>query len=129
MSTDQRTFAAAVVDVVLVAVFVLIGRAGHREPISTAEFLVTFWPFAVALAAGWLAVRAWRAPFAIGRTGLPLWPLTVGLGMVLRIVSGQGVGWPFVLVATIVLGAFLLGWRVLLEALERRSTRPSVRRR
>jgi hypothetical protein len=129
MSTEQRTFAAALVDVVLVAVFVLIGRTSHREPLGAAEFLVTFWPFAVGLAAGWLALRAWRAPFAIGRTGLPLWPVTVGLGMLLRLVSGQGVSWPFVLVATIVLGAFLLGWRVLLEALDRRSTRPSLRRR
>jgi hypothetical protein len=129
MNTAQRTLAAVVVDGTLVAFFVLIGRASHREPMGAAEFLVTFWPFAVGLAIGWVVLRAWRAPFAIGHTGLPLWPITVGIGMLLRVLSGQGVSWPFVVVATIVLGAFLVGWRVLLEALDRRSTRPWLRRR
>jgi Protein of unknown function (DUF3054) len=126
---SQRIVVAAFVDLVLVAAFVLIGRTSHREPLGAMEFLVTVWPFAVGLAAGWAATRAWRAPFAIGRVGLPLWLITVVVGLALRALTGQGVLVAFVVVSTIVLGAFLLGWRVLLEALERRSTRPSARRR
>ncbi|MDQ1531064.1 MAG: hypothetical protein QOE37_1169 [Microbacteriaceae bacterium] len=128
MNPGQRVLAAAVVDTALVGVFVLIGRSSHRESLGAVEFLVTAWPFVVGLAGGWLATRAWRAPFAIGRTGLPVWGTTLVLGMLLRLASGQGVSPAFVLVAAIVLGAFLVGWRVLVEALERRSTRPPVPR-
>lgn len=117
----MRIATAAVVDVVLVAAFVAIGRASHREDQSA--FLVTAWPFLAGLAVGWLAARAWRAPFAVVRAGVPAWLATVAVGMVLRAVAGQGVQPSFVVVATIVLGAFLLGWRALLIALDRASSR------
>ncbi len=73
-------------------------------------------------------MRAWRRPLAVAPTGLVIWVVTVIVGMLLRLVAGQGVQFAFVVVATIVLGAFLVGWRVLLEAIDRRSTRPSFRR-
>jgi hypothetical protein len=47
------------------------------------------------------------------------------VGMLLRAASGQGVQVSFVVVASIVIAAFLLGWRVLLAALDRSSTRSS----
>jgi hypothetical protein len=118
---------AAVVDLALVLAFVLIGRSSHAERLSPGGFFTTSWPFLVGLAAGWAAARAWRRPLSIGRTGLVVWVVTVVAGMLLRLVSGQGVAFAFVVVATIVLGAFLVGWRVLLAALDRRSTRPSYR--
>ena len=119
---------AAVVDLVLVLLFVVIGRSSHGEQLSPGGFFATFWPFLVALAAGWAVARAWRRPLAIWPTGVVIWIVTVIVGMLLRIVAGQGVQLAFVVVATLVLGAFLVGWRVLLEAIDRRSTRPSYRR-
>ena len=50
---------AAVVDLVLVLLFVVIGRSSHGEQLSPGGFFVTFWPFLLALAAGWAVVRAW----------------------------------------------------------------------
>lgn len=118
---------AAVVDLVLVVVFVLFGRSAHGEQLSPGGFTTTLWPFLVGLAAGWGAARAWRRPTSVGRTGLVVWVVTVVVGLLLRLVSGQGAPFAFVVVASIVLGAFLVGWRVLLAALDRRSTRPSYR--
>lgn len=112
---------AAAVDLALVAVFVGIGRASHRE--DQAQFLVTFWPFALGLAAGWAIGRTWRRPFAILRAGVPAWLGTVIVGMIVRAVAGQGVQVAFVVVASIVVGAFLVGWRALLAAVDRASTR------
>ena len=116
--TSRRTIAVPVfvlalaADAILVLVFVLIGRASHDEnPVLGA--LVTYWPFLAALAAGWLACRGWRAPLSIVRTGLPVWAITVALGMVLRVVADQGVQLSFVIVTSIVLAVFLLGWRAL----------------
>ena len=77
---------------------------------------------------GWAIVRAWRRPLAVWPTGVVIWVVTVVVGMLLRLVAGQGVQFAFVVVATLVLGAFLVGWRVLLEAIDRRATRPSYRR-
>jgi hypothetical protein len=121
MDPRLRALVAFAVDVVLVAVFVGIGRASHGEDQSA--YAVTFWPFAIGLVAGWAVARGWRRPFAISRTGLPAWIGAVVLGMLLRAVSGQGVQVAFVIVASIVLAAFLLGWRFLLVALDRSSSR------
>lgn len=118
---------AAVVDFVLVLVFVVIGRSSHGEQLNAGGFFWTFWPFLAGLAAGWAIARAWLRPLAIARTGLVLWVVTVVVGMLLRVLSGQGVQFAFVVVATVVLGAFLVGWRVVLEAVDRRSTRPRFR--
>ena len=46
-----------------------------------------------------------------GRVGA--WLGTVGLGMLFRVVSGQGTAPAFIGVALTFLGLFLLGWRLL----------------
>jgi hypothetical protein len=113
---------AGVVDLVLVVAFVLIGRASHNEgPWGT---LVTLWPFVTGLAIGWIGARAWRSPLRLRWTGLTVWAATVIIGMLLRAVSGQGVQLGFVIVTTVVLAAFLLGWRGIAQlVLRRRSAR------
>jgi hypothetical protein len=103
---------AFLADAVLVLAFVLIGRASHDEnPVPGA--LVTYWPFAVGLVAGWLVARAWRAPSALVRTALPVWAVTVFVGLLLRVASDQGVQPGFVIVTAVVLAVFLGGWRAL----------------
>jgi len=105
---------ALVLDIVLVVVFAAIGRATHDGdvlgPFGSGP-ATTAWPFVVALLVGWLVTRAWRLPLAVAKTGLPVWAITVALGMVLRALSGQGVAVAFVIVATITLALLLLGWR------------------
>jgi hypothetical protein len=98
-------------DVILVLAFVLIGRVSHKEDLSLLGILTTLWPFLVGLVVGHLVMRAWRFPFRIVWTGIGIWIATVVVGMLLRLASGQGVELSFVLVATVVLGIFLLCWR------------------
>ncbi len=62
-------------------------------------------------AAGWLITRAWRRPLPLVPTGIGIWLSTVAAGMVLRVVSGQGIAFTFVIVALVFLGLTLLGWR------------------
>ncbi|MET4781373.1 DUF3054 domain-containing protein [Glaciihabitans sp. UYNi722] len=111
-----------VVDLVLVIAFVLIGRASHGEDLPGT--LNTLWPFPVGLIVGWLGMRAWASPRRVVWTGIGIWVATVLLGMLLRVASGQGVEVSFVIVATIVVAIFLLGWRgivALVVRLRRRS--------
>ncbi|TFC17803.1 DUF3054 domain-containing protein [Cryobacterium algoritolerans] len=102
---------AASIDAGLVLVFVLIGRASHDEGLL--GVLTTWWPFLGGLAIGWILLRAWRSPGRIVWTGIGVWLCTVAVGMLLRLASGQGVQPSFIVVATIVLGVFLLGWRAI----------------
>ncbi len=108
---------AFLLDVVLVAAFVLIGRASHNEgPLGT---LVTLWPFLAGLVIGWIGARAWRTPLALRWSGLTIWAATVIVGMLLRALAGQGVQIGFVIVTTVVLAIFLLGWRAIGQLLLR----------
>ena len=115
MSSSRRfPVLALVIDLVLVVVFAAIGRATHDGDVlgpAGSGLATTAWPFVVALLVGWIVTRAWRRPAAIAKTGLPVWAITVALGMVLRALSGQGVAVAFVVVATTTLAVMLLGWR------------------
>ncbi|WP_291048536.1 DUF3054 domain-containing protein [Herbiconiux sp.] len=123
--TPTRTIAlAAVVDVVLVLVFVAIGRRSHDEDSALLGFLTTAWPFLAGAAVGWLLARAWRAPLRLAPPGVVIWGASVVLGMVLRLISGQGVQLSFVIVTAIVLGVFLVGWRALALLVRRLRARP-----
>ena len=104
---------AVVLDVALITVFVLIGRRSHDEDSALLGFLTTLWPFLAGAAVGWIASLAWRAPLRLAPTGVVVWAAAVVVGMLLRIASGQGVQWSFVIVTTVVLGVFLAGWRAL----------------
>ncbi|MFT4051314.1 MAG: DUF3054 domain-containing protein [Microbacterium sp.] len=100
------------VDVVLIVVFAVSGRASHGED-PLLGLWTTAWPFLAALVAGWAVARAWREPISPWRSGIPVWIVTIAAGLLLRVVSGQGAAWPFVVVASIVLLAMLVGWRLI----------------
>ncbi len=107
-----------VLDVVLVVAFAATGRASHDEAVLPG-LLVTAWPFVAGLAAGWVVTLAWRAPTRPIRTGIGVWAATVVVGMLLRAVSGQGIAVAFVIVAAVVLGIALVGWRALASLVRR----------
>lgn len=65
-------------------------------------------------------MRLWRIPLAILGAGVAVWLYTVIGGMLLRAISGQGVQTAFVIVASIVLAVFLVGWRVVVALILRR---------
>ena len=122
-NTTAPIVTAAVLDAVLILVFVLIGRRNHEEALALGGIAQTAWPFLVGATAGWLATRAWRSPFGLWPTGTVIWAATVGGGMLLRVASGQGVQLAFVIVAALTLAAMLLGWRLVALFVTRRSTR------
>jgi hypothetical protein len=112
---------AAVLDVCCVLVFVVIGRASHAKGETIGGIASTAWPFLVGLAVGWLAVRAWRRPASLLPAGVGAWLGTVVVGMILRVVSGQGTAFAFICVALAFLGLFQLGWRLAVRWVPTRS--------
>ncbi|MGD9997935.1 MAG: DUF3054 domain-containing protein [Ilumatobacteraceae bacterium] len=111
----MRAIRAALLDVASVVVFVALGRRSHDEDgNAVVGALKVAAPFLIALLASWLLLKAWRRPDAL-RTGLPVWVITVALGMVLRHwVFDRGTAASFIVVASIALGVLMLGWRLAL---------------
>ena len=106
----------ALLDAVLVISFAAMGRSSHAREATLGGLWETSWPFLAGLAVTWIIIAAWRAPFAVLRTGLPLAAGTLVVGMLLRWASGQGTALPFVLVAAGTLLLMLVGWRLVAAA-------------
>ena len=118
----RRAVPALLLDSALVLAFAAIGRATHDGDVlgrGGLGLLQTAWPFLVALLAGWAISLAWRRPAAPIRTGLPVWAVTVVVGMALRALAGQGVAIAFVIVATCTLLVLLVGWRAVAAGVHR----------
>ena len=104
-------------DAAFVLLFATLGRISHAEAVSWAGILGVAGPFLVALAAGWLLAR-WRAGWPTHVSGSAVvWLVTVVLGLALRVATGGGFAWSFGLVALVVLGLFLIGWRCAAQVL------------
>lgn len=103
--------AALAADIACLVVFATIGRRTHAEGLSLVGIADTAWPFVAGAAVGWLLVRGWRRPTAIAPTGVTVWVCTVVVAMVLRRVTGEGTALSFIVVASLVTGTLMLGWR------------------
>ncbi|CAM2994349.1 DUF3054 family protein [Williamsia muralis] len=127
----RRLFTASA-DFFAVLVFAFIGRMNHAEDLSLHGLFSTTWPFALGAAIGWSlaylyahmrADHGFDYPFHPERVfpdGVLVWVGAVVIGMILRQQFHQGVALSFIIVATIVLGVFLLGWRAARMVLSRR---------
>lgn len=115
---------ALLIDIVLVVVFCAIGRSSHDEANALTGLLTTAWPFLAGLAVGWIAaVLLYREKFdayLVVPTGVIVWITTVAVGMLLRVVSGQGTAFSFIIVASTVLAVFLIGWRAIAVIVRKR---------
>lgn len=116
----MRAGPAAALDVALVLVFVLARRRTHDDPLALTGLATTAWPFLAGLALGWVVTLLLlrRRPATVS-AGVVVWAATVAGGMLLRAASDQGTPPSFVVVATVVLGVFLVGWRVVARQLRR----------
>ena len=108
-------------DIAVVLAFALAGRASHDEGLSVLGLADTAWPFLLGLVLGWVLVGRSRLALRSLRAGLIIWPVTVAVGMLLRLLTGDGAALSFVLVAAGVLGAAMLGWRAVVTLFGTRS--------
>lgn len=127
----RRLLTGQSVDAALVLIFAAIGRSSHGEEVLRG-LAGTVWPFLLGLLAGWLiafavgrrSVRGRFDPWRIRPAGLLIWAGTLGIGMLARVVAGQGTAPSFIVVAGVVLALFLLGWRALASVITRGRRRP-----
>ncbi len=99
------------IDLVIVLLFVIIGRHNHHHGDSLSGIVSTTWPFAVGLAIGWLIVLLRHQDGVSLSAGSEVFLSTVAFGMILRVIAGQGTAFAFIVVALVFLGALMLGLR------------------
>jgi hypothetical protein len=117
---DRRTPLAAGLDTFFVVLFVAIGRKEHEQDSAISGLVHTAAPFLIALAIAWLVLRAWQRP-TDPRTGVGVWAIVVAAGMLLRhFVFDDGTATSFIVVASLFIGFFIVGWRLVFAAIERR---------
>jgi hypothetical protein len=118
----RRPWLAALGDLAVLVLFVLIGRRSHHEDAGLTGFLRVWWPFAVGLAVAWVATGLWRAPLA-WRRAVAAWLVTVAVGMTLRIaVQDRELKVAFTIVTLVFVGVGMLGWRAVARWRRARAT-------
>ena len=109
-------------DVLCFLVFAALGRNQHNEAPGVLNVVETAWPFV----AGWIVVAPLRGVLAIepgrpavaARGVLLAWPLAWPIALVLRAgLQHRDIPLSFDIVALLVNGAFLLGWRVAFDSM------------
>jgi hypothetical protein len=117
---NGRVQLAVGIDAFVVVAFVAIGRRNHDESPGVIGLLETAAPFLIGLALGWAAARVWSDPGSV-KTGAIVWVTTVVAGMLLRrFVFSEGTATSFIIVATVFIGTFLVGWRAVGQAMNAR---------
>jgi len=101
-------------DAIAIVVFAVIGRANHHESTGLHGVWHTAWPFLLGAALGLAATAYARVSPTAVRSGVRVWVWTLVIGMVVRAATGGGTAIAFVIVAAIVLGVFIVGWRAVL---------------
>ena len=84
-----------ILDGLTVMVFVIIGRANHHHGENVGGVLSTLWPFALGVIVGWTVLIGKKQSGRSLRNGVVVMLSTVAIGMVLRVVSGQGTAFAF----------------------------------
>jgi hypothetical protein len=128
----NRRWVALAFDAASVLVFVVLGRRSHDEGNGVTSVLNVAAPFAIGLAVAWaLSPSVHRAPRSL-RAGIDVWVGTVVIGVLLRWFAwDRSTAFAFVVVATLFLGFFFLGWRLVISGTSRprgavRSGRPPL---
>jgi Protein of unknown function (DUF3054) len=118
---------AIAVDVICILIFAIVGRSSHQETTDLLGVAQTAWPFLTGCLAGTVIGRTWRHPGSL-RSGVAVWLGTVAGGMVLRVLTGDGVQLSFILVASFVLALFLIGWRAIFRLIQHARSRGEAAR-
>jgi hypothetical protein len=101
-------------DMALICLFAAIGRHSHGQSDTLLAVGATALPFLTGMAIGWLisSISFGHAPLRVPEA-IPVWAATVGIGMAVRVLTGAGTAFSFIVVTTVFLGSVLLGWRAL----------------
>lgn len=110
-----------VFDVLAILAFAIFARMAHKsEPFTVLNILDTWWPFLIGVVIAW-GYFAWRKVSGVVlSSGVIVWACTVvsGLG-IWAANNGRTPHISFIIVATVMSGLLLLGWRLVAKLFAR----------
>lgn len=115
-----------ILDILAIALFALLARMAHQSdemPLNFNGWVSTLWPFLIGVALGWVLIilRKWDGRLVVP-AGLSAWVITVLVGLgIWSLRNGAIPHWSFIMVATIMSGVLMLGWRGLAKLGRRKS--------
>ena len=115
---------AIVLDLALVVLFATLGRASHAEVLDLGGISRTALPFVAGTLIAWIALTLRKSSGSSLSAGAFVWALTLIGGMLFRVLLGDGTAVAFIIVAAVTLALFLLGWRLILWLVQRRTSAP-----
>ncbi len=118
--SPSRWLTVLLTDLLLILIFSAMGRTQHESGLTTMGILSTAAPFLASCVAGWSITQNWNAPSRFWPNGVLVWLVTVIGGLTLRGFLDQPPALSFQIVTLLVLGALLLGHRLIRAALGKR---------
>ncbi|GAA1338757.1 DUF3054 domain-containing protein [Arthrobacter roseus] len=117
--SPKRWVLVLLTDLLLVLAFATMGRTQHESGLTAMGILSTAGPFLVACVAGWSITQNWNSPIRFWPNGVLVWLVTVIGGLTLRSLLEHPPALSFQIVTLLVLGALLLGHRLIRGSLGR----------
>ncbi|WP_313813736.1 DUF3054 domain-containing protein [Glutamicibacter sp.] len=111
----------AAVDILLIILFALLGRREHEHGLAIGGILWTALPFMIGYVIMLSVSRPWLTISNLWPTGVLVWVGTVALGVAARLLFGSTAAVSFIIVATVVLGVFLMGRRAITSLISKKS--------
>src|SRR5262249_32608744 len=107
-----------ILDLACFVAFAAIGRRAHARSDDAATIVAVALPFAAVYLAAALAAGVYQ-PGTSWRRVAVAWVVAWPVALLVRHIEGRGIPVSFDLVVLVVIGAFLLGWRVLVHLARR----------
>ncbi len=95
----MKKIAFYLIDLLAVLSFVMIGRSAHGHTDSLSGVWRTSWPFLIGATVSWLFVKVRRLSISSPISGVIVVISTVAIGMVIRVLVGQGTALGFIAVS------------------------------
>lgn len=121
----MKNSTAVVVDLVAIALFALLARLAHQSedmPFTFMGWLSTLWPFVGGVIVAWAVLLAAKLDGTrVAPGGIVAWLVVVAVGLAIWGVRNAAFPhWSFILVASVMSGLLMLGWRGIANATARR---------
>lgn len=102
-------------DVLAILAFAIFARMAHKsEPFTVVNILDTWWPFLLGVVAAWIIISVSKMVTHSLTSGTLVWVCSVASGLTIWAANnGRAPHISFIIVATVMSGLLLLGWRLL----------------
>lgn len=123
----MRWYHGLCLDLLVVAIFSVVAHILLPTSLDAVGLWSIFWPFALGLGVAWTLLRTVMRRFNQIAKGAVVWGDTVAIGVLVRaFLTPSALSWSFLATSAGILALGLVGWRVILDVVDRRKESTSA---